>query len=132
MKTRGLKMIFATVVVSLLVLVTAYSQEDMTHVDNSVYSNPQRTPSVFNHEAHNEAAEIEECNECHHVYEDGKKLEDESSEDLLCSDCHAFENEGRMPGLTKAFHTNCKGCHENKNKGPVMCGECHVKSKLET
>jgi hypothetical protein len=125
-------MIFTTVVVSLFVLVTAYSQEDMTHVDNSVYNSPQRTPSVFNHEAHNEAAEIEECNECHHVYEDGKKLEDESSEDQLCSDCHTLEAQRNQPGLMKAFHMNCKGCHEKENKGPVMCGECHVKSKLET
>jgi hypothetical protein len=111
-----------------LVLVTAYSQEDMTHVDNGVYDDPQRTPSVFNHEAHNEAAQIDDCSECHHVYgDDGTKLEDESSEDLLCSDCHGFEDEGRMPGLTKAFHANCKGCHQKEKKGPVMCGECHVK-----
>ena len=132
MNTRALMMIFATVVVSLFVFVTAYSQEDMTHVDNSVYNSPQRTPSVFNHEAHNEAAEIEECNECHHVYEDGKKLEDESSEDQLCSDCHTLEAQRNQPGLMQAFHMNCKGCHEKENKGPVMCGECHVKSKLET
>jgi hypothetical protein len=113
----------------LLVLVTAYSQEDMTHVDNSVYHNPQRTPSVFNHEAHNEAAQIDDCSVCHHVYgDDGTKLEDESSEDLLCSDCHGFEDEGRMPGLTQAFHSNCKGCHQKEKRGPIMCGECHVKN----
>ena len=132
MNTRAFKMIFATVVVSLLVLVTAHSQEDMTHLDNSDFGDPQRVPAVFRHDSHNEAAGIEECNECHHVYEDGKKLEDESSEGERCSDCHGLQASGNQPGLMKAFHMNCKGCHENMDKGPVMCGECHVKPKLET
>jgi hypothetical protein len=132
MNMRALMMILATVLVFLSVLVTAYSQEDMTSVDNSDFSNPQRAPAVFRHDPHNEAAGIEQCNECHHVYEDGKKLEDESSEGERCSDCHTIEAQGNQPGLMKAFHMNCKGCHEKENKGPVMCGECHVKSKLET
>lgn len=127
MNTRALMMILATVVVSLFVLVTAYSQEDMTEVDNSDFSDSQRAPAVFQHDPHNEAAGIEQCNECHHVYEDGKMLEDESSEGERCSDCHTLEAQENQPGLMKAFHMSCKGCHEKENKGPVMCGECHVK-----
>lgn len=118
---------FVALTVFLLTLVMAYSQEDMTHVGNSMYDNPQRTPALFNHEAHNEAAGIEDCNECHHVYEEGKKLEDESSEDRMCSECHDFKADGRTLSLTNAFHTNCKGCHLQQNKGPIMCGECHVR-----
>ena len=121
------QLFLATLTVSLLAIVMAYSQDDMTHVDNSVYRHPQRTPSVFNHEEHNEMARIEECNECHHIYEEGKKLEDESSEDQRCSECHDFKNSGNTPNLTKAFHKNCKGCHLQQNKGPIMCGECHVR-----
>ena len=124
---RTASLFFAVLLVFLLAVMLAHSQDDMTHVDNSVYTNPQRSPSVFNHEEHNELAGIEECNECHHVYEDGKKLEDESSEDLLCSECHDFENSGNTPNLTKAFHTNCKGCHQQQKKGPIMCGECHLR-----
>ena len=122
------KLIFVSVLVSLFIFVTAYSQEDMEFVDNSAFENPQREPSVFRHDEHNEAAEIEECNECHHVYENGQKLEDESSEDQLCSECHNEKDEGNQPGLMKAFHQNCKGCHQLQKKGPIMCGECHVKN----
>ena len=111
----------------MLLLVAAHSQEDITHVDNSVFAAPQREASVFNHEEHNDVAGIDDCNECHHVYEDGRKLEDESSEDQLCSDCHEERSSGAMPHLTKAYHTNCKGCHLQQKKGPIMCGECHVK-----
>lgn len=121
------RLILATVTISLLAIVTVYSQEEMTHVDNDVYQSPQRVPAVFNHEQHNEIAGIEECSECHHVYEEGKKLEDESSEDQRCSECHDFKTSDNTPGLTKAYHSNCKGCHQQQNKGPIMCGECHVK-----
>lgn len=121
------QLILTFVVFFLLTFAAAYSQEDMTYVDNDVYENPQRVPSVFNHEQHNELAEIEDCKECHHVYEEGRKLEDESSEDQRCSECHDYKASGNTPGLTKAYHSNCKGCHLQQNKGPIMCGECHVR-----
>ena len=121
--------ITALTLVSLLILVSAHSQEDMTHVDNSVFNNPQRVASVFKHEEHNENAELEECNECHHVYdEDGQKLEDESSEDQQCVECHGNKASGNKPALEKAYHTNCRGCHLQGKKGPILCGECHVRT----
>jgi len=124
---KNIKYIFTSAIVSLFILTSAYSQEDMTIVGNSVFDNPQRVSSLFKHDEHNEAAGVEDCSECHHVYKDGKKVEDESSEDSSCSDCHGNEASGNTPALRKAFHTNCKGCHLAVGKGPIMCGECHKK-----
>ena len=120
--------LITTLMVSIFIFVSAYSQEDMEFVDNSVFENPQREPSVFRHDEHNEMAEIEECYECHHIYENGKRLEDESSEDQSCVECHDEKASGNTPALTKAYHTNCKGCHLKQKKGPILCGECHKKS----
>jgi Class III cytochrome C family len=108
-------------------IIPASAQEDMEVVDDIGFFKRQRPPAVFQHDAHNETAQIEECNECHHVYEDGKKVEDESSEDQSCSDCHDQNDSGNQPGLRKAFHKNCKECHLSKKQGPVMCGTCHVR-----
>jgi hypothetical protein len=124
--------IVARIALSLMVgilffLTTAWSQDEMTVVDNSVFDNPQRTPSMFVHDTHNETAGIEECSVCHHVYEDGQLVADESSEDQRCSDCHNLESSDDQPALMNAFHANCKGCHEEEGKGPILCGECHVK-----
>ncbi len=103
------------------------AQEEMQVVDNDAFIAPRRPPSVFAHEAHNETAAIDECSECHHVYENGQRVEGESSEDLRCSDCHAETADGATPGLMDAFHRNCKGCHAQEGKGPLMCGQCHQK-----
>lgn len=106
--------------------VAAFSQEDMVVVDNHVFDNPQRSLSLFEHEAHNETAGIDDCATCHHVYdEEGVLVEDESSEDSSCSECHAASDDGRVPNLRKAFHFRCKGCHLQNEAGPVLCGECH-------
>jgi len=114
--------------VTLVIFVSAYSQEEMVVINSDGFKNSQRPAAVFRHDEHNESAEIEECNECHHVYDDdGKLLEDESSEDQRCSDCHELKASGRQLALMKAFHTNCKGCHQEKKNGPVMCGQCHVR-----
>jgi hypothetical protein len=116
------------VMMGLLMMAAAQSQEDMVVVDNDVFDDPQRPPSVFRHEEHNEAAGIDECNVCHHVYDDdGNLVKDESSEGERCSDCHTYQDDGRQPGLMKAFHTSCKGCHLDQKKGPITCGECHVR-----
>jgi len=110
----------------LIIGVIANSQEDLEVVDNSVFGNPQRPPVIFHHEEHNENAGLEECNQCHHLYEDGKYIEDEDSTDQSCSDCHELI-EAELPSLMKAFHLNCKGCHQEQTQGPVACGECHVR-----
>jgi hypothetical protein len=114
-----------------LVAVSAYSQEDMVVLNSDAFENPRRPQAVFRHEAHNELAQIEECNVCHHVYDDNNRLvEDESSEDQRCSDCHQLVASGRKPPLMKAFHLNCKGCHKVRKNGPTMCGQCHVKQPV--
>ena len=121
-------LLMAPILVGIL-LIPAFSQEDMEVVDNEGFSKKQRPPAVFRHDEHNENSEIEDCSECHHIYENGEKLEDESSEDQSCADCHGEQSAGKKLGLRKAFHTNCKGCHLEQNKGPVTCGECHPKKK---
>ena len=119
--------LFGALLLTVELLAAAYSQDDMTAVDNTVFPQPERPPAIFEHDDHNDAAGIEDCQECHHIYEDGVLIEDESSEDQLCSECHGLESSDRMPGLMKAFHLNCKGCHLVMKAGPVMCGECHRK-----
>jgi hypothetical protein len=111
-----------------LLVLPAFAQEDMAVVDGDSFEKQRRPPAVFRHDDHNETAELEECNECHHVYENGERLADESSEDQRCSDCHTEKTSDNQPGLRKAFHLNCKGCHQSKKQGPVMCGECHVRN----
>ena len=111
-----------------LLIASAYCQEDMEIVSNEVFDNPQRSSAAFVHDAHNEAAGLEDCAECHHVYDDaGVKSEDESSEDQACSDCHGDTDEGSKPGLMKAYHLNCKSCHLSQAKGPILCAECHAR-----
>jgi hypothetical protein len=125
---RYTKLLISTLLIGIvLAMTTAWSQEDMTVVDNSAFDNPQRPPSVFRHDEHNEAAGIDDCSSCHHVYEDGELVEDESSEDQSCSDCHSQEGNDGQPSLIRAFHDNCKGCHLEQEQGPIMCGECHIK-----
>ena len=127
MMMRQLKLILMIPALVGILPVPAFSQEDMQVVDNEGFSKKQRPPAVFRHDEHNEKSEIEDCSECHHIYENGEKLEDESSEDQSCADCHDEKDDSNKPALRKAFHTNCKGCHLSKKQGPVMCGKCHVR-----
>ncbi len=118
-----------TLFVSAFAIMSASSQEDVETVQDSAFKNMMRPPAVFFHDEHNENAQIEECNVCHHVYEDGQLMEDESSEDMECSECHMQKDGENLIKLVKVYHDRCKGCHLESKAGPVMCSECHIKTK---
>jgi hypothetical protein len=108
---------------------TYSGEEDALTIDNTAFDCPQRTAATFDHDGHNEKAELEDdCTICHHVYEEGKLVEEESSEDSSCSECHTLKKsaDNSIP-LRMAYHKRCKECHFDSKKGPVLCGECHVK-----
>ena len=122
-------LVFISLALPMIFLISGYSQEDMRYISAEPFVKPRRPPAIFDHDAHNEKAGLEECYVCHHLYdENGKLLEDESSEDQACSDCHELARSGNKPALMKAFHDNCKGCHKERKKGPLMCGQCHVRA----
>ncbi|WP_300674032.1 cytochrome c3 family protein [Desulfoluna sp.] len=95
-------------------------------LDESLDTPRTRPLSHFEHDSHNEIAELEEsCALCHHLFDDnGALLEDESSEEMACRDCHEGSHSG-MPKTEAAFHNRCKGCHLAIRQGPIACGECH-------
>ncbi len=99
--------------------------KSITFLDNAGFENPQEPASAFDHDFHDLDLEIE-CEECHHVYENGGLVKDKSSENKRCIECHPLKanDEYKIP-LLHAFHSHCQGCHEKKEKGPVMCGDCH-------
>ena len=101
---------------------------DLVRMDTSAFDQLQRPAALFDHDAHNDAAGLDDCAVCHHVWENGKIVPDESSEDTPCSDCHGLTAgpDNPMP-LANAFHTQCRGCHVKQGKGPLLCGECHKK-----
>jgi hypothetical protein len=107
----------------------AYGQEDMVVVDHTAFGKARRSPARFVHDEHNEAAGLEDCAQCHHVYDtNGKRDANDSSEGQPCADCHALEDQGAVPGLRKAFHRSCTGCHQAQGSGPITCAQCHTKS----
>ena len=118
--------LLSILLIFLLIGVNADSQEDLEYIDNTVFENPQRPPAVFHHEEHNENAGLDDCNRCHHLYEEGVYIEDEDSTDQSCSECHELDDKEKLP-LMKVFHLNCKGCHQEQEQGPVACGECHLR-----
>ncbi len=125
MKKNIWRLFAIAVTAAAVVVVTAYSQENVKSVQDSAFKTKMRPGAVFLHDEHNSKAEIDECGTCHHVYKDGVKDEDETSEDMECSECHKIR--GNPVPLVAKYHLRCKGCHEEKKAGPVMCNECHIR-----
>jgi hypothetical protein len=132
---------FLTGTLLLITALVAFSSQDLERLDVSGFENPRRPGAVFEHDLHNENAQLDDCVACHHLYEDGIRIEDESSEDSSCSECHLASPEpnnepdntidNKMDNkitLQVAFHRQCKACHFEEKKGPVLCGECHIKN----
>ncbi len=96
---------------------------------------------ILTHEKHIQVHKIE-CNECHHIYENGINLWKEGMPVDKCEKCHnepTIKEEKKLPldaqkkNLKLAFHKNCKGCHKRFKKenpetiAPVTCKQCHPK-----
>ena len=94
MKKRAF-FICVSIMVTLVIFVSAYSQEDMVIINSDGFDSPRRPPAVFRHDEHNEAAEIEDCNQCHHVYDDDGKLIDITSYDIADLDRSQWLNAGK-------------------------------------
>ena len=126
------KYVLILTLIGIIVLagLTAYAQEDIEFVEDSGFAANTRPLPAFMHDEHNEKAGIEDCIECHHVYDKaGNRLEDESSEDQECSECHGAEGDEYPMELVRRYHMNCKGCHQAEKAGPVTCGTCHVRAQ---
>ncbi len=97
-------------------------------LDESIDGPHTRPMARFDHDTHNEMAQLEEsCALCHHSFDDtGEPIIDESSEEMACRECHDAHGTG-IPKTEAAFHKRCKGCHAAVQQGPIACGECHVK-----
>ena len=120
--------LFACSGISMVCTSRADAKNDTVRMDTSAFERTRRPAAVFDHDAHNEAAQIDDCAACHHVYKDGKLVPDESSEDTPCSDCHGLVAGPDNPvPLVNAFHLQCRSCHVKKGKGPLLCAECHQK-----
>lgn len=127
MKAKTVITLVLAGLLTMLFMAAAQCQDDITELKSDAFAKHSRPAAVFKHDAHNEAAGIEDCAACHHVYENGKKVEDEDSAGTACAECHTLAAQGSRPGLMTAYHTQCKGCHEAEGKGPLACGQCHVK-----
>jgi hypothetical protein len=108
-----------------------------------LFTEHTKGPVMFTHDKHNKEYNIA-CNDCHHVYENGKNIWKEGMKVDKCEVCHneaTVKREKTLPpdlqkkNLKLAFHNNCRMCHrkikrENpESKAPTTCSGCHEKIK---
>ena len=109
------------------------AQSDMMILDTSRgLSGKKRPPVSFPHNLHVEKGLS--CKDCHHLYEKGGNVLDESNltegnKEIRCSFCHGSKSRFN---LEQAYHGQCMGCHkkplkEQKKALPRYCGGCHVR-----
>ena len=134
MKWNGSRvMMVMLVTVILLTGSLLMAQEDKIILDSSKVLEKKGRPVVtFPHSQHIEA--VSDCKVCHHIYQNGKNVLDESqlvpgNPEIRCLKCHGERL--HLP-LQQAFHDQCIGCHvrhkhEKKRTGPRYCGACHIR-----
>ena len=117
---------------------------DTVTMDSKVYSKHTKKLVTFSHKGHADHKDIT-CDNCHHVYEDGKNVWKEGDVVEKCEACHT--KTGKAPkGMKKAekikefhkdaLHANCKDCHKKMvdkeselGKKMRKCTFCHPSEK---
>ena len=111
-------------------------------INNTGYVKDKKGPVKFSHERHVKEHHIA-CNECHHVYKNGKNVWKEGDPVKKCAECHSpirkkGQKQKMMPmDLMHAYHKNCMGCHKKLAKeGKISqaeykklrrCNTCHAR-----
>jgi hypothetical protein len=138
MKTKRSLISFTALGVCLVFLaiggLMATEMPDYIELDKDVYQSNRKGPVPFEHLMHAEDYEVA-CNECHHVYEEGKNVWEEGDPVQKCGECHdPSETKGDVKKLRLAFHKNCKNCHKKLVKEGISdaapyrkCNDCHEK-----
>ena len=110
-------------------ILTAADVPETVVIDSKGYKQDKKGPVTLNHKKHIEEYDVA-CDECHHVYSDGKNVWKEGDEVKKCDACHNPEkSEGNVKKLQTAFHNNCKNCHkEVGGEAPYKkCNDYHAK-----
>ncbi len=130
----------AAFMLAVTVLVYAVDKgADMITMKSSIWPNPTKQHIAFSHKKHQEDYKIA-CDQCHHVYKDGKNVWKEGDPVDKCDKCHTeptTQGVKKLPpdqlklNLYNSIHTNCQGCHQKlkkekpDTKAPVTCAGCH-------
>lgn len=111
-----------------------FPQPEELFIENGKDGLRSSRPGVmFHHELHMES---HECLDCHHDYQDGENVLDESEleEDgnASCGACHV---KSASIDLKTAYHRQCIKCHRTLNREadytlPITCQDCHPKGEL--
>lgn len=109
-------------------ILTAADQPDLIVIQNKGYKSDKKGAVKLTHKKHAEEYKVK-CEECHHIYKDGKNAWKEGDPVQKCSECHdPNEKKGAADKLQLSFHKNCHTCHkDNKDKkAPYSkCNDCH-------
>ena len=119
--------VIAAVLGGLVITSLLGAQPETMVLKSPAFQTRQRPPVPFPHGRHMEGGLS--CKDCHHRYEQGKNVLEESDLEpgkpgIRCQECHG--------SLRDVFHRQCFGCHqkmakEGRKNLPRYCGECHVK-----
>jgi hypothetical protein len=129
-KTR-LRLIMAVVFTCSIFLavgiLTAADAPDVIMIENK-YKSDKKPAVKLTHKKHNVDYKVK-CDECHHVYKDGKNTWKEGDPVQKCVACHdPEEKKGNADKLQLSFHKNCQTCHKElkgKEAPWKKCNDCH-------
>ena len=130
----------AALVFSFVLLAYAADKGPETiQMKSKLWPAPTKAQVTFSHKKHNEEYKLA-CDQCHHVYKDGKNTWKEGDPVQLCDACHTeatTQGVKKLPpdqlklNLYNAIHVNCQGCHQKMkkdkpdSKAPTTCSGCH-------
>ena len=97
-------------------------------LDSDLFQKKIQGPVGFNHMNHAGKYGVK-CQQCHHVFVDGKNTWQVGDKVVRCQVCHnePATQHGKVVGLFQAFHANCQSCHKiaPKSAADNPCAFCH-------